>query len=369
MPTLKITPAQFGFVVSVYAFSAGASGLFAAGFADRFDRKKLLLFFYTGFIVGTLLCGLAPDYPVLVFARLVTGLFGGVIGSITLAISTDLFSYQQRGRVMGFLQTAFAGSQILGLPIGLYFSNLWGWHAPFLMIVAIGLLIGLILFVYLKPIDEHLELQKDSNALSHFWKTLTNPRYAIAFAATGLLSTGGFMLMPFGSAFMVNNMKISMDHLPFMYLVSGLFTMLIGPLVGRASDRFGKFKVFLFGAIATIIALIVYTNRGETPVYLAITINVLIFAAIFSRVIPAQALISSLPSPANRGAFMAVNGSLQQVAGGIASVVAGLIVVQNANGPIEHFDTLGYIICGTVAVSVVLVYILHKRIPIWNAEN
>src|SRR5829696_5880269 len=90
MPSLAITPAQFGMVVSAYAFAAGASGLLTAGFADRFDRKRLLLFFYVGFILGTLWCGLAQSFESLLMARIVTGLFGGVIGSIVLAIATDL---------------------------------------------------------------------------------------------------------------------------------------------------------------------------------------------------------------------------------------------------------------------------------------
>ena len=68
MPALKITPSQFGLVVSAYAFSAGLSGLLTAGFADRFDRKKLLLFFYSGFLAGTLLCGLASSYHLLLVA-------------------------------------------------------------------------------------------------------------------------------------------------------------------------------------------------------------------------------------------------------------------------------------------------------------
>src|SRR3954468_20816614 len=62
MPSLSVTPAQFGTVVSAYAFAAGISGLLTAGFADRFDRKKLLLFFYTGFIAGTLWCGVAQSF-------------------------------------------------------------------------------------------------------------------------------------------------------------------------------------------------------------------------------------------------------------------------------------------------------------------
>ena len=119
MPALQITPSQFGLAVSAYAFSAGISAILAAGFADRFDRKSLLLFFYAGFILGTFLCAIAPTFHFLLFARTTTGVFGGVIGSVVLAITADLFPLQMRGRVMGVVQMAFAASQILGLPIGL----------------------------------------------------------------------------------------------------------------------------------------------------------------------------------------------------------------------------------------------------------
>src|SRR5688572_12248209 len=91
MKTLDITPTKFSLVVSSYAFSAGASGLLAAGFADKFDRKKLLMFFYAGFLLGTVLCAIAPTFEFLLAARIITGIFGGVIGSIIFAIITDLF--------------------------------------------------------------------------------------------------------------------------------------------------------------------------------------------------------------------------------------------------------------------------------------
>jgi predicted MFS family arabinose efflux permease len=84
MPAMNITAGQFGVAVSAYAFSAGISGVLSAGFADRFDRKRLLLFFYIGFTAGTALCAAAPNYHVLLLGRIVTGLFGGVIGSVVL---------------------------------------------------------------------------------------------------------------------------------------------------------------------------------------------------------------------------------------------------------------------------------------------
>ena len=137
MPALDISAGQFGVAVSAYAFSAGISGVLAAGFADRFDRKRFLLFFYVGFTLGTLLCALAPNYHLLLLGRIVTGLFGGVIGSVVLAIVTDLFPLHLRGRVMGFVQTAFAASQVLGIPAGLFLANHWNWHISF------GALVGL----------------------------------------------------------------------------------------------------------------------------------------------------------------------------------------------------------------------------------
>jgi predicted MFS family arabinose efflux permease len=363
MPALQITPSQFGLVVSVYAFSAGISAISAAGFADRFDRKNLLLFFYAGFILGTFLCAIAPTFHFLLFGRIVTGIFGGVIGSIVLAITTDLFSLQMRGRVMGVVQTAFAASQILGLPIGLYFANIWGWHAPFTMIVVISLIVCGIIMLYLKPVDAHLKLPTEQNPFLHLWSTLTNSRYILAFTATGMLTLGGYMLMPFGSAFTVHNLGIDLEQLPILYLVTGVSAIAVGPLVGRASDSYGKFNVFLCGAVLTMIMVAIYTNLGTTPLPWVLLVNVLLFVGIFARMIPTQALISAIPHPASRGAFMAVNSSLQQISGGVASVLAGLIVTQGSSGRLEHFERLGFILITTVLVTVGMMYLIHRRVP------
>lgn len=363
MPALQMDPSQFGTVVSAYAFSAGTASLLAAGFADRYDRKKLLLFFYVGFIIGTLLCGLASNYQFMLLARIVTGLFGGVLGSIVMAITTDLFTLEKRGRVMGFIQTAFAASQILGLPAGLYLSNRWGWHAPFFMIVAVSLFVGIFIVLYLRPVDGHLSLHVDRNPFHHLWTTITNRHYLFAFLATALLSIGGFLLMPFGSAFTVQNLKIGYEHLATIYLITGLCSIAIGPLVGKAADRFGKYPTFVFGSTVSIITVLIYTHMGESSLVAVIGINVIMFVGIFSRMIPSQALTSAIPTPASRGSFMSVGSSLQQIAGGIAAVVGGFIVVQNGkDSPLEHYDVLGYIMTGTALTTVIMMYYINRSV-------
>jgi predicted MFS family arabinose efflux permease len=362
MPTLKITPAQFGLVVSSYAFSAGAAGLLTAGFADLFDRKKLLLFFYCGFILGTLLCGIAHGYRFLLFARMITGVFAGVIGSIVFAITTDLFAYQLRGRVMGVIQTAFAASSVVGLPLGLYLSNRWGWNAPFLLIVVVSVLVGAVTVRYLRPINGHLRLQPDRSPMHHFFHTVSTPRYLQGFATTALLSTGGFILMPYMSAFSVHNLGITFGRLPLVYLVTGAVSIVAGPLIGRASDAVGKFRVFFFGCIATIVMVMIYTHLGVTPLGLVILVNCLLFVGVSSRMISASALISAIPEPADRGSYMSVSSSIQQLSGGVAAILGGLIVTQTSSGALEHFDLVGYVLVASTLITLVMMYFISRRV-------
>ena len=362
MEELSLQPNQFGLVVSAYAVSAGASGLLAAGFADKFDRKKLLLFFYVGFVFGTVLCALATSYEFLLMARIVTGIFGGVIGSISFAIISDLFQLELRGRVMGFVQMAFSVSQVLGLPIGLYLANKFSWHSPFWLIAGFSVFVGVAIVIYMKPITEHLKLKNDRNAFQHLWKTLSHTEYLRAFLATILLATGGFMLMPFGSAFSINNLKISMEDLPILYGATGIFSMVFGPISGKLSDKFGKYKIFVIGTIITIIMVAIYTNLTQTSLWVVIIINVLMFAGITARMISASSLMTAIPQMQDRGAFMSINSSIQQISGGAAAALAGVIVSQENDGTMKNYPFLGGVVIASMLIAIVMMYVLDKQI-------
>lgn len=364
MPALHATPSQFGTVVSAYAFAAGVSGFLTAGFADRFDRKKLLLFFYAGFLAGTLWCGLARSFESLLMARVVTGLFGGVIGSIVLAIATDLFAPQQRGRVMGFIQTAFAASQILGIPIGIWLSNHWNWQLPFQALVVLGLAAGLLIVTLMQPVDEHLKARQERSPFAHLFHTLFERRHALSFVAMLFLATGGFMLMPFSSAFTVNNLGIDLAHLPMIYLASGLAMIVIGPLVGRFTDAIGRLRMFYIGTVIMIATVLVYTHLGTTPLLVVAAVNIVLFAGIFARMIPFQALMTQVPAATHRGSFNAVSASLSQLAGGLAAVVAGHIVQQGADGRIHHYEIAGYVVVATSLVASLLLWRIDRSIKV-----
>lgn len=359
---LSLAPSQFGWVVSAYAFSAGISGFLAAGFADKFDRKKMLMFFYTGFLIGTVLCALAPNYYFLLIARIVTGIFGGVIGSVSFAIITDIFKMEVRGRVMGFVQTAFAASQILGLPIGLFLANRFGWHSPFWMIAGFGIIVGIVILIYLKPINEHLLIKSERSAFQHLIKTLTTKHHIRGFAGTILLATGGFMLMPFGSAFSIFNLHLTMEQLPLLYGITGVFSIVFGPIIGKVSDKIGKFKTFAAGTIISMLMVGIYTNLGPTPLYLVIILNVLLFVGISSRMISSSALMTAIPAPQDRGAFMAINSAIQQISGGVASVAAGMIVVQTSSGELLHYSILGIVVICSMIFATIMMWRVNQYV-------
>jgi len=357
MKSMDLKTSQFGWAVSAYAFSAGISGLLTAGFADRYDRKKLLLFFYVGFILGTLFCGITTSYPMLIAARIVTGLFGGVIGSISMAIVADLFPLEQRGRVMGFMQMGFGASQVLGIPISLYIANAWGWQSPFLMIVGLATIIWLVIMFKMQPVVEHLKVKNDRNAFHHLWHTISQRHYRIGFLSTALLSLGGFMMMPWGSAFSINNLKVTQEQLPLLFMVGGICSLIIMPLIGKFSDTIDKFKLFAIASIWMIIVVIIYTHLTPIPLWMIMVINVLMMIGIMSRMVPSMALTSALPQMQDRGAFMGISSSLQQISGGIAAAVGGLIVVQkDKHSPLEHYDTLGFVMVLISIVSIFMVY-------------
>jgi predicted MFS family arabinose efflux permease len=229
------------------------------------------------------------------------------------------------------------------------------------MVAGLSVLIAIAIATYLKPLTAHLAIQHDKTAFKHLWHTITNGNYRIAYTATALLSIGGFMMMPFGSAFAVNNLGIDYNQLTMLLMVSGLSSLLFMPLIGKLSDRINKFTIFAAASVWMMVICVIYTNLTVTPLPIVIALNILMMMGIMSRMIPSSALTSAVPDMADRGAFMSINSSLQQIAGGIAAAVAGMIVTQESKGsPLVNYNVVGYVI---VVISTISIFLM------WRVSN
>ncbi len=340
MRSLRINPGQFGLIVSSYTFAAGAAGLVASPLVDRISRRTAFLALFTGFLCGTFWCGFAPNYPTLVAARIVTGMFGGILGGMALAIIGDVFPEERRGRATGALMSAFAMASVAGVPFGLYLGTHWGWHAPFLALVALGCPVLIVAAVALPPLRGHLG-GAAPHPLRQLVQTFSHPNHLRAFALVVTLMFGGFAVIPYISPYLVANVGMPEVRLPLVYVAGGAVTLFSAPLIGRLADRYGKLRVYRFVAPFSATFLLLVTILPPVPTAVAVAVVAALMVSNSGRMVAAMAMVTSSVLPAHRGGFMSANSSVQHMAGGLGSFLAGYLIGQTPDGRISNFGTVG----------------------------
>ncbi|MFT4857449.1 MAG: putative MFS family arabinose efflux permease [Algoriphagus sp.] len=344
MRIFEISPREFGLLVSSYTFSAGISSFFGAFFLDRFDRKKILLWVYVGFAIATLGCALSPSYPILLAARVLSGIFGGLTSALILAIIGDVVPDNRRGRAMGLVMAAFSVASVLGVPMGLFLASLSDWHTPFYILTGLSVLSLGMIFRYIPNITEHLKNDLvRPNPMVVIRRVTSNSNQMLAITLSVMMMFGQFMIIPFLSAYMVANVGFSEMQLTYVYMAGGAFTIFTSPWVGKLSDKYGKLRIFTIFMVLNVIPIAIITNLGVTPIPFVLMVSTMFFVTSNGRYVPAAAIITGTARPENRGSFLSFNSAIQQIATGFASLIAGIIIGENAAGELINYNLVGYI--------------------------
>lgn len=345
MPHFNISAQYFSLIVAAYPVTAFVSGMIAAFFVDKYDRKKVLLSAYVGFIIGTVTCGIAPTPALLMAARILTGLFGGLIGAQVLSIIADTFPYEKRGQAMASVFMAFSMASVFGVPFSLYLAKLITWHAPFIFIGIMGVVLLPFLYKFLPPVTGHLKNAVTSKASvgEVFAAVFANRSQTLALLLSGSLMLGHFLVIPFINPYMEFNVGFTKDQTPLIYMVGGVCAMASSTFIGKLADKYGKLKVFTICLLLSLLPIFLITNMPRIPFYYVLIVFGFWFTFSTGRNIPAQAMISTVVNPAERGRFMSFNSSFQQLFTGAASIIAGLIVVRDAQGKIYNYNWVGYL--------------------------
>ncbi|MBN3584443.1 MFS transporter [Algoriphagus aestuarii] len=344
MRVFDISPREFGLLVSSYTFSAGISSFFGAFFLDRYDRKTILLWVYLGFAMATLGCAISPSYQVLLMARVVSGLFGGLTSALILAIIGDVIPDSRRGRAMGLVMAAFSLASVLGVPMGLFLASLSDWHMPFYLLTGLSVISLGMIIKFIPNITEHLGKEIIRPSPIEVVKRVTgNSNQMRAIGLSVMMMFGQFMIIPFLSPYNVANVGFTEMQLTYIYMAGGAFTIFTSPWVGKLSDKYGKLKVFSVFMTLNVIPIGIITHLGVTPVPLVLVITTMFFVTSNGRYVPAAAIITGTAKPENRGSFLSFNSAIQQMAAGLASLIAGIIIGENASGQLTNFNLVGYL--------------------------
>lgn len=344
MRHFDLNPQQFSFLVSAYSLSAGITGFLAAFFVDRFARKTVLLSAYIGFVIGTIACGMAPTYGLLIAARIMAGLFGGIIGAQVLSIVSDVFNYERRAQAMGIVMTAFSVASVIGVPAGLYLATEISWHAPFLVVGILGVIVVALIFRFVPILDGHLlRNEVRPHPFTVITTILRTPNQLRALWLTTTIMVGHFSIIPFIAPYMVANVGFGENQLYLIYLVGGAATIFTAPIVGKIADRRGKLPVFIVFAVLSLLPIYLITNMPSASLPYVLFVSAIFFIFSNGRLIPTQAMTSSVVLPQQRGGFMSINSSLQLLMQGVATYGAGLIIQKTPTGQLVHYELVGYL--------------------------
>ena len=350
MRTLDIASDKFGLIVSSYTFSAAVAGLLAALVVDRFGRKSAFLTVYSGFLAGTLMCGLAQTYGTLLAARVLTGAFGGVLGGMAMAIIGDVFPRERHGAATGALMSAFSLASVVGVPLGLKLGTTYNWHVPFFFLVGVGSLVLPLAIWGMPPLRGHLDRGRPAgNPAAEIWATVTHPNHLRAFALIVALMLGSFTVIPYINPYLVQNVGVAESNLFWVYLLGGALTLVASPAVGKLADRHGKLRVYRVVAPIGAATMILVTTLPRVPTALAVSAVALLIVGNASRMVAALAIVMAGVESRRRGSFMSVNSSVQHMATGLGAYLGGLIVVGGKDGPLSNFSTVGVLAaCATL---------------------
>ncbi len=356
MNTLHINNQQFGIIVASYSLSAAVSSLLSSFFVDQYDRKKVLSFAYVGFLIGTFACAFAPNFLLLTSARILAGFFGGILGSQVLSIVGDTIAYEKRATAMAYIMAAFSMASVLGVPLGLKLTTLWNWHAPFVAVGSLGILILILILIYVPELKGHISTEK-TNHLEVYRSIKSNQNQQYALLLSFVLMIGHFIIIPFISTYLVLNLSFSESRLDLVYLVGGLVTIFTSPIIGKLADKYGKHKLFMIFGFFSVVPIFLLTNLSTTIIYMILSVTGLFFITASGRMIPTQALITSVVSPDKRGGFMSINSFVQQLGAGIASLIGGVVAYKSVGNLLINYDVLGYI---SIAFILLGVYVSTK---------
>ncbi|GAA5163506.1 MFS transporter [Viridibacterium curvum] len=348
MQEMQIDTGHFGLVVSAYAIAAAVSSLLAAAIADRFDRRHALLFTYAGLAVATLGCALANGHWAMLAARAVAGVFGGVLGSITLAIVGDIIPIRRRGQAMSVVMLGFSLAAVVGVPAGLFIAAHFGWRVPFVALTVLCLLIGVAAWYCVPSVRGHLAARAEApqqNLIQSWRELLAVPNHWRAFVLTFLLMFSGFLIIPYIAPSLVANVGLTQTELGWIYLVGGAGTFFSRPILGRLTDKYPYARVLTAVVIAACVPMMLITLTLPLALPWQLMISMLFFVLVSGRFIPAMAMTTASTEPRFRGRVMAFNSAVQNFGSGSAAFIAGLILSTAPDGRLLHYELVGMLAC------------------------
>lgn len=361
---LGVSAAKVGWISGSFTAAAAVSGVIAALFIDRFDRRVGLAVTLSGLVACSLASGLAFDLTSLMAARVIGGLFGGPAGALSTSVLADNVPVERRGRAMGTAMGAIAISNIVGVFLGIVLANIGGWRLPFFVLTGLGVLLTVAVLRVLPPQRAHLAAvagQREHPFL-RMMRIALRPASLTAFLLGVVSNIPNVMIQVNMPVFVTRNLGFPLARLQYIYLVTGLLSYVGMQVAGRLTDRFGG--TIASTAIAVLTCLSLYLLYYDWQ-WLALPLLILVPIVNLLNVVlyvAQSTVISRVAPPAERASFMAMYQSVQQISMAAGAVASSFILGTAADGSLTHMPEMVLYAFAMILASPVVMAVLERAV-------
>jgi predicted MFS family arabinose efflux permease len=356
------TPLEIlGNLVTVYAVMVGFFAIIMGPLSDKIGRRKILLL-GTGFIsLFLFLHGFVETFWELLAVRAFAGMAGGVLSGAAVAYVGDYFPYEKRGWANGWIMSGIAMGQILGIPIGTYLADLFGFRIPFIIFGAIMALTFLLIFFQVP--QPNVELSKDrvtlKGALNKYYVLLLRSEVRAVAIAYVFMFLSVSIYVVYLPTWLENTFDVSGKAIASLFFVGGIANVITGPVAGKLSDRIGRRKIIIISCLGLSLVMVA-TTFVIKEFWFSYILFFLVMVLIAMRISPFQALSTELIKSDNRGSLMSLLVAIGQVGYGLGGAVAGPFYVQN-----------GYVSNTFIGMFTILImaYVVWKHVPEPELDN
>jgi predicted MFS family arabinose efflux permease len=394
---LHIPTQSIGTIMGSYMLASAISGFLGTLYLDRFDRRKALGIGLVGVVAGLALTAMAPNLPLLIAARIVSGIFAGPSNAVSIAIVVDNIPGERRGAALGTIAAFGAVAQIIGIPAGLIFADGFGsWRDPFFAAAIFAAVLAVLVVIYLPPQRGHLVGAASfsiKSRLALMGRFLTRADSLIAFALqiTGIAPLVAITTIM--SVYLTNNLDYPQRALSMLYVVGGFANMGVARMMGKGIDRFGAGAVSVVASIWLSLAIgISYLGfgwgyvlalenviRGVLPSRAAfwaflhrfyfypeflplMLVFALFFIASAGRLVVGQTTAMRIPKPEERAGFQSLSSAIQSFTMAMSALAIPKLLGSLPDGKLTGTETFSWGVILVAWAFPPLAYLLDTRL-------
>ncbi|MBO6793353.1 MAG: MFS transporter [Balneolaceae bacterium] len=352
---LNTSESLLGYLVTVYATMLGLCAIVVGPLSDKIGRRKILLIGSAGMTLFLLLHGVADSFLSLLVLRAFTGMAGGVLSGAAVSYVGDYFPYEQRGWANGWIMSGIAMGQILGIPLGTFLAEHFGFKFPFILFgIIMALTFILILFKVPQP-DVVLQTSKitiKTTFIKYRELLKQNDIKAVAFSYLLMFLSLSIYII-YLPAWLTKEFDVTVSDIGWVFFAGGIMNAITGPRAGKLSDTIGRKNMIIWSCmgLAILMAITTYITISFWVAFILFPVAMILIAM---RISPFQALSSELVKANNRGSLMSLLVAIGNIGSGLAGVLAGPLF--------EYYGYLSNTVFGATTI-VITAYVVWRFVP------